>query len=127
MYLKSTDVNGKPSWASLSYAMWYSSNSKWWIIGSHRDIGDDTPMIYTKSQTGELPDETSVWFDICSRNVGDIKIQYSSGSNCHLVQKDGWLQRMRNRCTSKKPKLDGKSYCCTRTTILDGLHSERLC
>ena len=113
LYVKSSDVNGKPSWASDEHAMWYSSGSKCWIIGSECDIGVDTPIflfIYTKSQTGELPRENSIWFDISNTEVDDIEMKYFS-KNCHVVQNNGQtsLQRIRDWCTSKKPKLDGKS------------------
>ena len=111
MYVKSTDVNGRPSWTSVSYAIWYSSDFKWWIIGlkADRDKGVDIPITFTKSQTGELPDENCLWFKDGDTRVENIKIY--SNSNCQVVQNDGKtiLQSMRNQLRDVfKPKIGGK-------------------
>ena len=114
MFIKSTNVNDKPSWTSSYYAMWYASDFQAWIIGLKKDRDENvfTPIIFTKSETGELPDETSDWFEDSTTKVEDIEIQYFNGSNCHVVQSDSHskLKRIKNRFISIfKPKIDGKS------------------
>ena len=114
MFIRSTDFNEKPSWTSSYYAMWYASDFKWWVIGFKvdRDAGVVSSIIFTKSETGEMPDENSLWFEDSTTKVKDIEIQYFNGSNCNVVQNDGQnlLQYMRNWCISFfKSKIDGES------------------
>jgi len=46
-YELSAIVNGKPSWTSLSKAIWYSQVDNDWEIGNLNDIGKNVGVIYT--------------------------------------------------------------------------------
>ena len=55
--------NGKPSWKSDDYAIWYSSEYTGWLIGEtdytlHRK---DTGMIYASDDFSEVTDSSNQW------------------------------------------------------------------
>ena len=53
-------VNGKPSWTSLSKAIWYSQVDNDWEIGNLNDIGKNVGVIYTDKML-LTPNENGKW------------------------------------------------------------------
>ena len=83
MYQISDPINGKPSWISVSNAIWYSL-SFGWLIGTLDAIGEDLCLIYAADDYGGLDDTNNQW-------------NYYDGSN--------WVSATSNEininCTSK--------------------------
>ena len=59
-YSLSTSSNGKPSWISASYAIWYKSGQ--WRIGKLEDRGKDGFWIYSTDKSGVPNDQGNEWF-----------------------------------------------------------------
>ena len=59
-YELSAIVNGKPSWTSLSKAIWYSQVDNDWEIGNLNDIGKNVGVIYTDEML-LTPNENGKW------------------------------------------------------------------
>ena len=83
IYQISDRINGKPSWTSVSNAIWYSLNFGW-LIGTQDNIGGDICRIYGADDYGGLDDTNNQW-------------NYYDGSN--------WVSATSNEininCTSK--------------------------
>ena len=63
IYLISDQINGKPSWTSVSNAIWYSL-SFGWLIGPQYVIGEDLGFIYAADDYGGLDDTLRFRIDV---------------------------------------------------------------
>ena len=58
----SDDVNGKASWIKgTSYAIWYSADINFWLIGYYLDIGSRFSYIAAKNEFEGLTDKRNEW------------------------------------------------------------------
>ena len=85
IYYNSSIVNGKPSWTSISQAIWYDQQYNDWNIGSLDDIGSSTSGIYSDDGNlcpFHLPSEmwkysNNGW---TSAGVGEINVACLNGN-----------------------------------------------
>ena len=61
--LLAVTVNGHPSWTSSTHAIWYSIDSKQWVIGPFLDLGKSTGDFLGKEQDDNflMPCEEDCW------------------------------------------------------------------
>ena len=62
-YPKATNMNGKPSWKTEKYAIWYNTQSgnRWWRIGSIEEIGSDYSWIKASNDFSGIFDKDNQW------------------------------------------------------------------
>ena len=62
-YQLSDMVNGKPSWTSEKFAIWYLPNPKKWCIGDLGEIGTDYGLriVGRMNDAPEMPYDTKSW------------------------------------------------------------------
>ena len=61
-YQSATQVNGKPSWKSDAYAIWYIQSNNNWMIGRLSDIGNDLGWIYASNDFSGITDNENQWY-----------------------------------------------------------------
>ena len=61
-YHSATQVNGKPSWKSDAYAIWYIQSNNNWMIGRLSDIGNDLGWIYASNDFSGIADIENQWY-----------------------------------------------------------------
>ena len=77
----SDDVNGKISWIKgTSYAIWYSADINFWLIGHYSEIGSRFAYIAAKNEFEGLTDKRNEWrywnrTSWIDANIYDIDIQ----------------------------------------------------
>ena len=93
LYQKSSCINGKNSWISSLYALWYVSQYQYWIIGNIDDIGENYGYIY--QYQGDLncpyniPNHNWKYFNgqiwIVPEDVSDISIRCFQGYSLAIL------------------------------------------
>ena len=85
MYHISAAINGKQSWTSDPYAIWYQSEYDVWIIGNLDKIGQNVAFIYANDDYGGLDDANNEWYysdgsNFVSAGANDVNITCTSNN-----------------------------------------------
>ena len=83
LYVKSTTVNGKPSWTEGSRALWFGSNGLW-MIGEKASIGSNSGWLYSPV-SGQPYGNTNDWLyhngAAWVNPIGEIELECTTESS----------------------------------------------